>query len=686
MDFDTELTLDEILSSDNLAELIDESTLAKIGGYCKDGLEIDEVSREQWMQRHDRAMDLAMQVCEEKTWPWDGASNVIYPAITIGAMQFAARAYPALVPGKNIVKCAVNGDDSGVYEVQVDPRTGQPAVNPQTGQPMQQELMAPGAKAAKAARVSQHMSWQLLEDIENWVEDTDAALHYIAIAGCFFRKSQFSIKKRRIDSKWLPASQLVVNMDAESLEEAARISEYFYMHPYQVREHVNRGDYVLEDGKDLNALLGQRDGEDDGEDHNDDQALACLVEQHVRLDLDGDGYPEPYIVVFHKASGHVFAIYAHFTPDDVEANINGVVAIDHKPPYVKYEFLPNPNNGFYGIGLGWLMGPLNEQINTTLNQLNDAATLQNTPMGFMGRGLRIKGGNHRFEPGEFKQVDVAGGNIRENLYQLQFQGPSPVLFSLLGLMIDSTQSISSVKDIMTGGMEQNVAPTTAMTLVEQGSKQFNSIFKRIHRAMRKELRQIFAINARTLPQESYFTFMDDRMAVSQKDYDPDSLDISPMTDANMATDAKKQARIQGLMQGAQMFGPMMNQQKLFMDFLEAMEVENPQDYVAQQPPPPQPDFDQQAKLMKSQADMLRAQNESQANEIEAIKGLGDFMENYASAILNVARAESEEEGRQIEGYIGVLRDMQREIERNEQAAARRVASGPANQRSPQGPA
>jgi chaperonin GroES len=662
-----DLDLNEILQGGNLAEILDDSKLAEIGKKCKDGLDIDERSREDWMERHDKAMDLAMQVTEEKNWPWDGASNIIYPAITTGAMQFAARAYPALVPGKNLVKCAINGDDDGIYEV------GQ--IDPQTGQPQSREIVPPGAKAAKADRVARHMSWQLLDQIENWVEDTDAALQYLAIAGCFFRKNQFNASIQRIDSKWLPASQLVVNMDAESLERAARISEYYYLHPYEVKERVNRGEYYVPENKDLDALISEPESVDD------DQGLVCLVEQHTRLDLDGDGYPEPYVVFFHKDSGHVFGLYAHFTPDDVEMNMDGVVAILHKPPYVKYEFLPNPNNGFYGIGLGWLLGPLNEQINTTINQLNDAATLQNTPMGFVSRGLRIKGGDYRFEPGEFKQVDVAGGNIRENLYQLQFQGPSPVLFQLLGLMIESTRDISSVKDIMTGGMEQNVAPTTAMTLVEQGSKQFNSIFKRVHRAMGKELKQIFLINSRTLPPQQYFQFMDDRQAVSAEDYDPDSLDVTPVTDSNMATDAKKTARLQGLMQAAQMFGPMMNRKKLFMEMMEGLEVPSPEEWYVE-PQPSGPDPDQQAKLMKSQADMIRAQAEAANVQTDSIKGLGDFIENYSSAILNIARAESEEEGRQVEQYIGQLRDLQRMIERDEARASQRMAGGQPNQGNP----
>lgn len=670
MDFDLEIPLYEILSAGNLAELIDDSTLARIGQYVKRGVDIDDKSREEWSERHDKAMDLAMQVTDKKSWPWDGASNVIYPAISTGAMQFAARAMPAIVPGSNLVKCKVNGDDSGIFEV-----------NPQTQEAV--PVVPPGAKAGKANRVSKHMSYQLLCEIPNWEDDTDAMMQYLAIAGCAFRKTTFDDKLGRIESKFLPGSQVIVNMDAESLDRAARISECFYLHPYEVDERVRRGEYYVAEGDDLKQILGQELDTQTGE--PDDQGLVSLIEQHTRLDLDGDGYPEPYVVVFHRDSGHVFAVYPHFTQNDVEANMNGVVAIAHNPPYVKYDFLPNPNNGFYGIGLGWLLGPLNEQINTTINQLNDAATLQNTPMGFVARGLRIKGGDFRFEPGEFKQVDVAGGNIRENLHQLQFQGPSPVLFQLLGLMIESTRDISSVKDIMTGGMEQNIAPTTAMTLVEQGSKQFNSIFKRVHRALKHELKQIFAINARTLPQQAYFTFLDDRKAVARDDYDLESLDVTPVTDPAMATDAKKQARMQGLMQASQMFGPMMNRQKLFMEVMNGLEVDNPEEwYVEPQPQGPNPD--QQAKLMKSQADMLRAQSDMRDSQTEAVLALAEFAKRNSESILNLARAESEEEGRQLESYIGTLRDLENRMRQDGQEQSRGMGGASTNPASPQGTA
>lgn len=665
MQIDTQLSLQDILSYGNLAELIDASTLARIGSHVKKGMEIDEESREDWTERHDRAMDLAMQVTDEKSWPWDGASNVIYPAITTGAMQFAARAMPSIVPGANLVKCKVNGDDSGIFEV--DPQSGQAV-----------PVVPPGVKAQKASNVSRHMSYQLLCEIENWEEDTDAMMQYLAIAGCAFRKVSYD---NGVISKFLPGSQVVINMDAESVDSAARISECFYLHPYEVQERVARGEYFVDEGHDLQSIINEPD-----ESNDDDQALVKLVEQHTRLDLDGDGYPEPYVVIFHKHSGHVFGIFPHFTPEDIEGDsFGGIVSIKHRPPYVKYDFLPNPNNGLYGIGLGWLLGPLNEQINTTINQLNDAGTLQNTPMGFVARGLRIKGGDFSFEPGEFKQVDVAGGNIRENLHQLQFAGPSPVLFNLLGLMIDATKDISSVKDIMTGGMEKNVAPTTAMTLVEQGSKQFNSIFKRIHRSLKKELRMLFEINARTLPQQSYFMFLDDQKAIAREDYDLESIDVIPVTDPTMATDAKKQARIQGLMQAAQMFGPLMNQQKLFMDVMEGLEVENPQEYF-QQPQPQGPSPDQQAKLMKSQADMVRAQADERNAQTDAVLALATFMEKNSSAILNIARAEGEEEGRQLEQYIAQLRDLRMEMKEDDQNRIRGVAGAPNNPQNPQNPA
>jgi chaperonin GroES len=666
MDYETNLTFDEILSTPNLCDILEDGIAQKIGQDCKRGVEIDEASREQWIERHDKALALAMQRTDEKSYPFEGASNIIYPLITTGANQFAARALPAIIPGANIVKCKINGDDSGVYEVM--------GVDPQTGQPQANMITPPGAKAGKAARVGEHMSYQLLEEMEEWEPDTDRLLHYLAIAGTAFRKLWYDNQKGRPRSRFIPATNLIVSMDAESLDSAGRVSERFHLHPHQVIEKVRRGEWFY-DGDELeNDLKSSSDMEND-------QAPLAFIEQYVRLDLDDDGYPEPYIVFFREDDGKVFQITPHFTEQDIEQNEYGeIAAIPCYPPYTQYDFLPNPENGLYGIGLGWLLGPLNEQINTTLNQINDAAHLQNTPMGFIASGLRVRGGDMRFKPGEFKQVDATGGNIRENLYQLQFPGPSPVLFSLLGMIIDSGNDIASVKDAMMGQTESNVQPMALQQLIEQGTVQFNSIFKRVHRSLRRELKMLFRLNALTLNQDQYYTFLDLEKQVQVDDYDMESVDVTPVTDPTMAARGQKAVQAQTLMQLMAQFGGLLNPQKVLMSVLEASGVEDPQEYLAQQQPP-QPDFKEQAGLMRAETDRMRAEADSQAKQIESMKALVEMIEVKSRAVLNIAKAEEAEEGIQLEGYISQLNALAEQFNVGTQG----MAGSPPVQANPQIP-
>lgn len=640
MNYETGLSLQEILEAGNLCEILDEDVVARIGQDCKRGLEIDEESRADWILRHDRALDLAMQVSDEKTYPFEGASNVIYPLITTGANQFAARAYPAIVPGSNLVKCRVNGDDSGIFEV-LGP-------DPQTGQPQTRPVVPAGAKAGKAARVSQHMSFQLLDEMEEWEPDTDALLTYLAIAGSAFRKLWFDNNLNRPRSKFIPAINLIINMDAESIDESGRVSERFGIHPHDVIAKVRRGEWSFY-GEDLPAYVRSV------EDAENVDAVLSFIEQYVRLDLDGDGYPEPYVVHFREDDGKVFRISPHFTEQSVELNGMGeVISIPCYPPYVHYPFLPNPQNGFYAIGLGWLLGPLNEQINTTLNQINDAAHLQNTPMGFVSSGLKIRGGEMRFKPGEFKFIDSVGGNIRENLYQLQFPGPSPVLYQLLGLMIQSGQDIASVKDAMMGGGDNVMQPMALQQLIEQGTVQFNSIFKRVHRALKRELRMLFHLNAQTLDERKYYTFLDSQQQVSLSDYDVESLDVTPVTDPQMAARGQKATKAAALAQAAQAFPQLVNPAEVLKAMLDAAGVDEPEKYITQ-PQPPQPDFKEQAGLIRAQNDSARVENDRAKIAMESLKGITEM-------VLNLARAESEEEGAQLDGYISELNSIAERID------------------------
>lgn len=602
------LTLQEIMQADNLVGLLDKSDVAALGSDVKEQLSRDEGARSVWLDTHDKAMKLALQEPESKNYPFEAASNVIYPLITTAAVQFAARAYPAIVPGREIVKAKVIGDDSGTF--QVDFQTGEAT-----------PVEPAGVKAGKASRLAQFLNFQLLEMEQSWEEDTDTMLHYLPIAGCAFRKRWWDRGPR---SKFCSARDVVVSMDAQSLETAQQISECFALYVHEIKERANRGIY------DADAVDRDLTGEE--------VEQIEMVEAHCRADLDEDGYPEPYVVTINKDTGSVYRIVQNFGETELD-EVGNVIAIQPREYYVKYDFIPNPNGGFYGIGFGWLLGPINRAVNTAINQLNDAAHWQNAPSGFIGKRLRLKSGDTRMRPGEYKPVDATGEALRNDIVTLDFPGPSPVTFQLLGLMINAGQDISSVKDIMLGQMDQNVAPTTALTLVEQGQKSFTAIYKRVHRALKKEAKLLLEHNREHLQEVSqlYPLVLDDDEA-SPQDFDT-AADLVPVTDPDMVSQSAAMAKAQFL-EGLAMQGRIDPQESLRRTLMAA----NIDDIESLMPKSSgEPDPDVMVKMAKIENDRMRIENDTRRMESELLL-------NRTEAIKNLAQAEAEEDGAQINRY------------------------------------
>lgn len=494
-----------LLSVGNIADHLDDGELSDIGSRVKREYELDEGSRADWKKTMEEALKIANQVKEEKTWPWPNASNVKYPLITTAAVQFAARAYPAIVQGKDVVKGKVNGRDDD------------------------------GQKQARADRVSRHMSWQLLEEMEDWEEDTDKLLHILPITGTVYRKSYYSKDLGRNVSELCLPDRVVVNEKAKS-KDMPRFTHLIDLYPYQITERIRAGVY-----RDFEY---SRAGEDE-------DAPQTFLEQHRRLDLDDDGYPEPYIVTVHQESCKVVRIVPCFDPKEITINQKGeVVKIKPREYFTKYVFLPSFDGGWHGIGFGQLLNPINEAVNTTMNQMLDAGTLANTGGGFISSNLKLaKGqGSLRFGPGEYKRVQGTASDIRQSVMNLPFEGPSPQLFNLLGLLIEAGREIASIKDVMTGAESSNMPATTTMALIEQGMKVYSAIFKRIHRSLKQELRKLFDLNRMFLQPEVYFTLLDDPESVQLQDYNGEDLDIGPVSDPAAVSESHKLIRAQALME------------------------------------------------------------------------------------------------------------------------------------------
>lgn len=486
---------------------------------------------------------------------WVGNSNVIYPLITTASIQFAARAYPAIIPGRNVVKGVVIGSDDGIPLM----ANGQPVIGP-NGQP--QWIVPPGAKRIRADKIAEHMSWQLLDEQEEWEPEVDTLLHVLPIVGCEFKKTFFDKQKDRNASLRVSAKNLVINYKAKSLDRAPRVTEIIEFYPLEIEEFVMSSTW-----RDIEYSTNpDADGDED--------APVEFLEQHCWIDLDDDGLREPYIVTVHKDSSQVVRIVARYDAEDIHWNATKgrLQKIDAVQYYTKYDFLPNPEGGIYGIGFGQLLRPLNESINTTLNMLLDAGHLANTQGGFIGKGLSLSAGSLRFQPGEYKQLNVPGAAIRDAIVQLQFPGPSPVLFQLLGMLVEAGKEIASVKDIMSGQQPQaNVPATTVIALIEQGLQVFSAIYKRVYRSLKEEFDKLYRLNRLYLNQDAEYQVGDEWRTITQADYQAKS-GVKPYSDPKMVSDMQRLGQAQFLLQFAN--DPMMDGVEIRHRVLDAASIEN----------------------------------------------------------------------------------------------------------------
>ena len=589
--------------SDNIAAELEQEQLNRIGDRVFREFTIDENSRAAWRTRTEKAHEVAMQVAKEKTYPWPKASNVLFPLMTNAALQFAARAYPAIVNGNQVVRGSIVGDDDGVP--MTNPKTGQPVMQP-NGQPF--FIVQPGAKKDRALRIGEHMSWQLLdEDPEGtWESETDQLLHMLPIVGCVFRKSYPDPVAGRSLSRIVPALKLTINYKAKNVGTAPRATEEVPLYPYEVEELERSGSFIHHD-------YGQPP--DAGDDR---EAQQIFLEQHRRLDLDDDGYPEPYIVTIHKQTRKVARIVARYDADMIffrssrlsaalvsvgdlrlapargmnfppemfaDLTLAKIEAIQY---YTQYDFLPSMDGGPYGTGFGNLLAPINEAINTTLNQMLDAGHLQNTGGGFLGKGLGLQAGAVRFQIGEWKPVAVAGGTLKDNLVPIPFPGPSAVLYQLLSLLIESGKEIAAIKDILSGDKTNaNMPATTVLALIQQGLTVFTAIYKRIYRALKTEFQKLYRLNRVFLPHEGMrFRRGDKQFDLQPGDYADDMM-VEPVSDPNTVSPMQKLARAQMLLSlmGDQSAARFLNGQAVMKRIMESAMVEKSDELLLPAPPP-----------------------------------------------------------------------------------------------------
>lgn len=550
----------ELIDEPNLCRYFDEDDCVTLAGLIYQGYTVDKQSRAQWEVRMEAAMNLAMQVATAKNFPWPNCSNVVFPLVTIAALQFSARSYAAIVQGNNVVRYkTVDGED----KLAVD----------------------------RAKRIGKHMSWQVLEEDEAWEEQHDRLLINLSIVGCNFVKSYYDAGKTHCVGVLVMAKDLIIDYHAESVAAAARVTHRFPLSRNQMRERMLRKTFIdcteeawfkqpptssdSQSQTDADRRLGRTPPQ------GDHDTPFYLLEQHCWLDLDGDGYAEPYIVTVEESSKTLLRIVARFermadiefVQDDHDNDTDKILCIRATQYFTKYSFIPSPDGGIYDLGFGVFLGPINEAVNSAINQMLDFGTMQNSLGGLLGRGAKIRGGVYTMAPWEFKRVDSSGDDLRKNVFMWPDRAPPTFLFQLIELLIEYSNRIAGTVDSTVGeNPGQNTPASTFQGMTEQGMQVYKMIFKRVWRSMKEEFKQRFALNRVYLPRS--FKFGSGNTTVRREDYIAAAADlISPVANPNVSSITMKLQTAMAVKQAA-MGTPGYDIAEVERIWLDNLEVEN----------------------------------------------------------------------------------------------------------------
>lgn len=541
----------------NLAEALDDSTLGQISSELREHYETDQESRSEWEDGYTKGLDLLGVKYQERTQPFQGASGVTHPLISESVTQFQAQAYKELLPAGGPVRTNILGAKTPEVEDQ-------------------------------ATRVKNYMNFMITEVMEEFDPDTDQMLFYLPLSGSTFKKIYYDETKQRPVSRFVAAEDLAVPYTATDLATASRITHVLRMDENQIRKLQVAGVYrdvdVSADYENDNDEVKQKVRELDGLERNEYEDQLTILEVHTELDLEGfedvdqnsepTGIKLPYIVTLDQGSGEILSIRRNYAEGD---------PLKRKQQYfVHYKFLPGL--GFYGFGLIHMIGGLGKAATSILRQLIDAGTLANLPAGFKARGIRIRNDDEPLAPGEFRDIDAPGGDIRNSIIPLPFKEPSATLAQLLGVLIESGRRFVSIADQQVSNMSQEMPVGTTVAMLERGMKVMSAIHKRLHYAQKTEFRLIAAVIRDYLPANYPYQVIGADQNIKQADFD-DRIDVIPVSDPNIFSMAQRVTLAQTQLQLAQSNPQMHNLHAAYKRMYQALEVQNIDEIL---PPPPQP--------------------------------------------------------------------------------------------------
>ena len=528
----------------NLAESIDEQTLNMMSSELVEDFESDRESRRDWARAYVKGLDLLGMKIEERSQPWQGASGVFHPVLTEAVVRFQAQAMGELFPASGPVRTKIMGK------------------------------MTP-EKLDQADRIQTEMNYLLTEEMTEYRDETEQMLFKLPLAGSAFKKVYYDPLEDRPVAMFVPAEDFVASYGASDLASCPRYTHVMKKTSNEILELQVAGFYRevdLPDPEPDFSDIQEKYDELDGESAViEDDDRHTILEMHVTMNMpeefdDPDGIARPYVITIDKTSREILSIRRNWYEDDAKKK--------KRLHFVHYKYLPGL--GFYGTGLIHLIGGLAKSATSILRQLIDAGTLSNLPAGLKARGLRIKGDDTPLMPGEFRDVDVPGGAIRDSITFIPYKEPSGVLYSLLGNIVEEGRRIGSVADIQVGDMNSQAPVGTTLALMERSMKVMSGVQARMHAAMKNELRLLARIIRDYMPAE--YAYEMDGDFDRQRDFDS-RVDVIPVSDPNAATMSQRIMQYQAALQLSQQAPQLYDMGKLHRQMLEVLGIQDADDII-----------------------------------------------------------------------------------------------------------
>ena len=543
---------------ENLADFLGEQVLEPLGGKMVDQYNEYKESRGDWEDTYRNGLELLGFKYERRTEPFRGASGVNHPVLAEAVTQFQAQAYKELLPADGPVRTQIMGT-------------------------------ADVAKEEQAKRVKDFMNYQIMDQMKEYEPEFDQMLFYLPLSGSTFKKVYYDSLLGRAVSKFVPADDLIVPYSANSLEDAEAVIHVIKISENELRKQQVSGFYRdIELGKPpvTENQLQDKKLELEGISKDGQEDQYTLYEVHTNLDLEGyedmgeDGEPTgiklPYVVTVAEAGQKVLSIRRNYNPQD---------PLKKKTNYfVQFKFLPG--TGFYGFGLIHMIGGLTRTATAALRQLLDAGTLANLPAGFKSRGIRVRDDAQPLQPGEFRDVDAPGGNIKDQFMTLPFKGPDATLLQLMGIVVQAGQRFAAIADMQVGDMNQQAAVGTTVALLERGSRVMSAIHKRLYVGLKQEFKLLAEVFKTYLPPVYPYDVPGARREIKVQDFD-ERVDILPVADPNIFSQTQRISLAQSQLQLAQSNPRIHNLYQAYRSMYDALGVKNVNS-ILPPPAPPQP--------------------------------------------------------------------------------------------------